>query len=192
MIENGKVNKEKILLGIIHFGPESIWDEVILKSLEKCEESVHAKENVENQLIELFSCIKKEASKNCPEYQGIMGCSRVEKYIEDCNHEKPNCEKWPKRFDINTIMACCNYPTLVSHTERRDCNDKCMFSTNSYNCTEYCATKIEKFTKEGKLDLEEVKKVLNENRNQSMPWEKAIDEAVDSCVKYLKGKLSKF
>jgi hypothetical protein len=121
-----------------------------------------------------------------------MGCSRVEKYVEDCHREKENCEKWPKRFDINTIIACCNTPDLVSHAERRDCQNKCMFSTNTFNCTETCAMKSEKFVKDKKLDLNEVKKALNENRNQSMPWEKVIDEAVESCVKTLKGDLSSF
>jgi hypothetical protein len=52
--------------------------------------------------------------------------------------------------------------------------------------------KSEKFVKDKKLDLNEVKKALNENRNQSMPWEKVIDEAVESCVKTLKGDLSSF
>lgn len=190
IIENGKLNKASILLGISHFGPESVWDEIIQNSLDKCEDSVNSRVELEEQLIELFSCLKKEASKDCPEYQGIMGCSRVEKYVEDC-HREENCEKWPKRFDINTVIACCNIPDLVSHAERRDCHNKCMFSTNTFNCTEFCAMKMERFVKYGKLNVSETKKALNENRNQSMPWEKVIDDAVEDCVKELKGKLNK-
>lgn len=191
VIENGKVNKAAILLGVSHFGPESIWDEIIQKSLDNCEDSVNSKADIEEQLVELFSCLKKEASKDCPEYQGIMGCSRVEKYVEDCNQGKKNCKTWPKKFDINTIITCCNIPSLVSHAERKDCENKCLFSINPFNCTEVCAMRSERFVKDGKLDLSEVKKALNENRNQSMPWEKVIDDGVEDCVKVLKGEFKK-
>lgn len=187
IIQGGKLNKSVILSGISHYGPESVWEELIEQALDKCESSVNSKPDLEEKLVELFGCVKKEASEDCPEYQSLMGCSRVEKYVEDC-HRAEDCSAWPRRFGINTIIACCNTPDLVSHAERRDCSNKCTFAVNPFNCSEVCALSLEKFVKDGKLDVKEVKAALNENRNQSVSWEKSIDDAVEACVKRLKGE----
>lgn len=134
--------------------------------------------------------MRRELLKDCATFEAITGCFKTEKYFEDCFREKENCSTWPKRFYIDTINTCCNAPKLISTNEVNECSSKCIFRSEDYStCNDNCIYTLDKFVKDKKLDVKLVKKILMENSNQSMPWEKIFDEGIEICLKAHKGEL---
>jgi hypothetical protein len=164
------------------------WSDVINVTLDKCEGAIEGKENTEELLTSLLTCVREEASKDCIEFKSMQGCLKAEKFYENCRRPALNCEVWPKRLTGLIITTCCNEPKLMSEEFVDKCKIKCTFAVDNWKCTSRCLYEHAGFITESGLNEAAVKESFSANHNPSVDWSKVIDISIDACLSLYRNK----
>lgn len=146
--------------------------------------------NLSLNLATFYSCINSYVISNCNQFKDhIPGCDLLEEHLTKCGKIAVNCSQWPK--EDNEDNLCCQSPKIIKTEILATCIDACKekeyFHVLMQKCFSDCIIRETKVINDGKIDIETVKKVLIENANKTVDWEKHVEAAVEKCEKISKG-----
>ena len=189
LLKNGKIDKAVIkkMYEDNYYNYE--WNGIIEAAIAKCE--FEPTGETTEDVTKYFKCLNDHLVMNCINFQETVECEPTQNRFEICHDIKFNCTYWPPNVEL--YEGCCLTPTLTSDDIEKckaDCPQKEIFSFRQQECVQNCTwTDTGIVTSEGAIDFVRVKDVLTENANKSENWGSAIEIAVTTCEKNLKGKL---
>lgn len=164
------------------------WRHLIEVGVGKCAYNVTGSLN--EDLARYFSCVGDYLAENCINFVENTECDAVQEHFESCHNVTANCSAWP--IGLLQPDGCCSTPTLTMDVPRAKCKAECqqkeMFLYRQSECELNCTTNATGITTaDGAIDYVGVKKVLLENANKTVDWEKPIEYAVKACEKMMAG-----
>lgn len=171
----------KSLFYYSHNLPE--WEGLFDEFQEKCKPNFQG--TLTDDLQSFLKCMRENLSKNCLAFNDYKkGCDEVENYYNThCKSFEPDCNKSLKAYALHD--CCMQSPCLVIDDFIRKCIADChrleYFEIASKSCFRDCIMSEKKFFKGHQVDLAAVKSWLIASSNNSVEWDKPIDNAIKTC-----------
>lgn len=167
---------------------ERQWIKVIGEGVDKCE--YNSTGSLTQNLIKFHTCVNNFLSDNCVSFVQTPECDASEVHYEQCMNIQTTCTSWP--LHLMHPESCCTIPQLFSDEFSSKCRHSCkrkeLFILKQGECMNNCIFNETGLRSEEKIDFEVVERMLIENSNKTVAWEKPIKDSVQICEKSVRGK----
>lgn len=168
-------------------GSSEKWKEIIAAGVTSChfESNGTLKEN----LAKYFNCIDDYLTENCIQFKNTEECFKVYNHVEDCKSPLTDCSKWPENLTFSA--NCCNMPHVFENISSNcfsSCAKKELLPIPQNNCAKLCdSLETGLLTSDGILNVDKLRKNLQESERFSEKWNKQTDDAIETCKTEVKG-----
>lgn len=160
-----------------------VWEGLIDEFQEKCKPNFQG--TLTDDLQSFLKCMRENLSKNCLAFNDYKAeCDAVENYYHKyCKSFEPDCNQ---RLEAIDFRYCgMQSPSLLIDNFIKKCIADCdkleYFEIAYKSCFRDCIMSEKKFFKGHQVDLAAVKSLLIASSNNSVEWDKPIDNAITIC-----------